>query len=135
MQHREALTLLLLSKIKNNQYDKKEIVVIADVVKEQLNFFKDFLEDKEIEVETETTRGIASPRAWGQVITITVTIRDKAKTNSLRAIPSHTASVINPALIAIMVNQSAARSARPCVLDLLSCAWRTSSVICARYDS
>jgi hypothetical protein len=46
-------------------------------------------------VETATTRGTASPRAWGQVMTITVTIRSREKAKSKPA-ASHTARVTAP---------------------------------------
>ena len=86
----------------------------------------------ETAVETATTSGMASPRACGQVMTITVTMRDRAKTNSRWARKSQTNRVTTPTLMETMVSQKAARSARFCVRDLLSCACRTSSVICAR---
>ena len=46
-------------------------------------------------VEMATTRGIAKPNAWGQAITITVTIRSNANTNGYPAI-SQTANVPKP---------------------------------------
>ena len=49
----------------------------------------------DIEVEMETTNGIARPSACGQDITITVTIRSRANTKSNPRI-NHTASVVNP---------------------------------------
>jgi hypothetical protein len=46
-------------------------------------------------VEIAMTRGMASPRAWGQAITSTVTVRSTAWSGSPRA--SQTAIVTRPA--------------------------------------
>jgi hypothetical protein len=63
-----------------------------------------------------TTSGTANPNAWGQQITITVTILSIA---NARSFPDkyHTRNVIIPATIAISVNHLAALSANSCVLD------------------
>ncbi len=63
------------------------------------------------EVETATTRGTASPRAWGQDMTITVTALSMAKAESLLKL-SQAANVIAPTLRDIMVSHRAALSAR-----------------------
>ena len=75
----------------------------------------------ESEVETATTSGMARPRAWGQVMTITVTMRPRAKLKSLPA-PSQMASVSPPADSAMTVSHSAAPFARSCDRDRDSCA-------------
>src|SRR4030042_1385358 len=58
----------------------------------------------EIAVDTATTRGIARPRAWGQVMTITVTVRSSEKARSLFIINSHIAKVMVLAEMEIKVN-------------------------------
>ncbi len=55
-------------------------------------------------VDTATTKGTARPRAWGQVITITVTIRSREKQIPLPA-KSQAPSVMPPAVRAMMVSQ------------------------------
>ncbi len=62
--------------------------------------------------------------ACGQVMTITVTTRSSAKAKS-RPAASQTASVTLPAANAMSVSQSAARLARSCVRERVSCARRT----------
>ncbi|GBE58419.1 hypothetical protein BMS3Abin01_01356 [bacterium BMS3Abin01] len=86
-------------------------------------------------VETATTSGTASPRAWGQVMTITVTVRSRANAKLSEEKISQKARVIPPAAMAMMVSTRAARLARSWVLDLLSCASRTSSITWARKES
>src|SRR5660397_201153 len=71
-------------------------------------------------VETATTRGMASPRAWGQVITITVMVRPRANSKALPA-RSQAARVIAPAVMATIVSHMAARSARSWLRERLSC--------------
>jgi hypothetical protein len=48
-----------------------------------------------MEVDRLTTKGMARPRAWGQAMTRTVTVRRKA--SSVRPRPAQTANVANPA--------------------------------------
>ena len=84
-------------------------------------------------VETATTNGIASPRAWGQVITITVTLRSRENAKVSEAKTNHTIRVITPAESPMMVSHFAARSARFWVLDRAVCADRTSSITCEMY--
>ena len=66
------------------------------------------------------------------MITITVTMRESANENPRSARVSHRASVRPPAVIATIASQRAARSARSCVRERDSCAWRTISITCAR---
>ncbi len=63
---------------------------------------------------------MANPRAWGQVVTITVTDLSSAKAKSWPNTPSQTSKVITPPDNAMMVSQNADRLARSWVLDLLS---------------
>ena len=74
----------------------------------------------EIAVDTATTRGTANPNAWGQAMTMTVTVLSKAKTKSCLAMPSQTNMVSPPTESAMIVSHKAARLARSWVLDLLS---------------
>lgn len=71
----------------------------------------------EMAVEIATTSGIATPSAWGQAVTITVTIRSMANDGSLPT-ANQTMSVSTPTVSEIRVNQPAARSASVCVCDL-----------------
>ena len=82
----------------------------------------------EIAVETATTRGAASPRACGQAVIMTVTIRSRANANGLPAKASQAKRVSAPTLMAMRVSQRAARFARSWVRERLSCACRTSSM-------
>ena len=75
----------------------------------------------EIDVEMATTNGMATPSAWGQAVTITVTMRSMAKAVSLPS-HSHAASVPKPPTSDTAVSQPAARSARVWVCDLVFCA-------------
>ena len=70
-------------------------------------------------VDTATTNGTARPRACGQVITMTVTMRSSAKLNA-RPAPSHATSVTVPQPTAMRVSHMAARFARSCVRERVS---------------
>ncbi len=69
------------------------------------------------EVDIATTSGIATPKACGQEVTMTVTIRSSAKDNS-RPRPNHVIKVIMPTLMETMISHMATLPARFCVLDL-----------------
>src|SRR6185437_2834793 len=73
-----------------------------------------FFADKAVDLAT--TSGTANPRACGQQITMTVTIRS---IENARSFPDshHTRKVAIPATMAISVSQRAAVSASNCVLD------------------
>ena len=75
-------------------------------------------------VEMAMTRGMASPRAWGQAITSTVTVRSTAWSGSPRA--SQTIRVTSPAPRANQNSSPAARSARAWARDLDAWACSTS---------
>ena len=75
------------------------------------------------------TRGIASPRAWGQAMTRTVTTRSTAKAGSSGRNASHATSVTAAVPNATRVNTNAARSARACARDRDDCACATSRMI------
>ena len=78
-------------------------------------------------VETATTSGTARPRACGQAMTMTVAIRSIAKSR-LSPRRNQPKKVIAPTERAIRVRRRAARFARSCARDLLSWAFRTSSI-------
>ena len=71
-------------------------------------------------VEIATTRGIATPRACGQEVTITVTIRSNAKAKSW--LMYQTINVVTPTTNETMVSHLATPSARFCVFDFALCA-------------
>ncbi len=85
-------------------------------------------------VEMATTSGIASPRAWGQAMTSTVTTRWMANCPVAPAM-SHTTAVSMPAETATTVSQNAARSARSWARDRDCWASSTSRMIPARVVS
>ena len=85
-------------------------------------------------VDTATTSGIASPRACGHAMTMTVTARSIAYDSGSPS-ASHTTKVSAPPPSATNVSHSAARSARSCVLDFDSCASRTRSMTWERNES
>ncbi len=64
------------------------------------------------DVETETTSGMARPSACGQAMTMTLTVRDSAKSASSPMMTSQAMRVANPTVTAVMVRKRAARSAR-----------------------
>ncbi len=86
------------------------------------------------DVETATTSGIARPRAWGQEMTMTVTARSTAKLAPL-PMRAQAAKVRMPAETAMITRSMAARSARFCVRERLSCAFLTTSITWLRYVS
>ena len=71
-------------------------------------------------VEMATTKGMATPKACGQDVTMTVTILSSAKAKSLFAY--HTMNVATPITMEIMVSHLATLSARFCVWDFAFCA-------------
>ena len=79
----------------------------------------------EMAVEMATTNGMATPSAWGQAVTITVTMRSMAKAAPLPS-HSHTASVPRPPASETAVSQPAARSARVWVCDLVF--WASATI-------
>ncbi len=86
-------------------------------------------------VETATTRGTARPRACGQVITITVTVRSMEKRKSRPEKASQANMVIAPEPMAIKVSHMAAVLARSWDLDLLSWASRTRFITWFKKES
>ncbi len=85
-------------------------------------------------MDTATTSGIASPRAWGQAIIMTVTERSTANPTPLPNRDQAT-KVITPAVTATTTSSMAARSARSWVRERLSCAFLTTSITWLRYVS
>ncbi len=67
-------------------------------------------------VDFATTNGTASPKAWGQQITITVTIRSIANDRGC-PVKNQYRNVEIPVSNAIIVNHFAAVSANSCVCD------------------
>ncbi|MEN8123900.1 MAG: HAMP domain-containing sensor histidine kinase [Bacteroidota bacterium] len=64
-------TLLMLSKIENQQYSQKESIVINKVINNQLNIFEDFIENKEINISKNLTLDVkveANPMLFDMVI-------------------------------------------------------------------
>ena len=86
-------------------------------------------------VETATTSGTARPRACGQAMTMTVTVRSMANAKSLPMRTCQMKKVITPPPKATMVSHSAAVLARSWVFDLLSWACLTRSMTCDRNES
>ncbi len=86
-------------------------------------------------VETATTRGMASPSAWGQVVTITVTALSREKARSCPFSTIQVTRVMNPPVSAISVRYMANRSARFCVLDWLDWASSTRLITWDRNES
>ena len=83
-------------------------------------------------VEMVFTTGIASPSAWGQAMTSTVTASVRAKTNDCSARRNQNRKVPSPTTTATMVSQWAARSANRWTGGLEAWASLTSAMICAR---
>src|SRR5699024_5672885 len=67
-------------------------------------------------VEIATTKGIATPRAWGHAVTITVTILSNANAKSPLVLYQYP-NVATPTPIAMKVSHLATLSARFCVFD------------------
>src|ERR1035437_5342898 len=86
-------------------------------------------------VETATTSGTARPKACGQAMTITVTVRSMANAKSLPMRTSQTKRVITPPPKATIVSHRAAVLARSWVFDLLSWACLTRSMTCDKNES
>ena len=64
-------TLLMLSKIENQQYSQKEPILINEVINNQLEIFEDFIETKEITISKNLTLDIkvdANPLLFDMVI-------------------------------------------------------------------
>src|SRR5699024_542538 len=78
-----------------------------------------FVADRVVDIAT--TKGIATPKAWGQAVTITATVLSNAKARSLLS-KNQKKNVRIPAPRAINVSHLATLSARFWVLDLLACA-------------
>jgi signal transduction histidine kinase len=64
-------TLLLLSKIENQQFKEKEKILINDVINKHLEIFEDFIKNKKIEVSLKSTLDVkimANPLLFDMVI-------------------------------------------------------------------
>ncbi len=64
-------TLLMLSKIENQQYSHKESILINDVINNQLELFEDFIENKKISISKNLTLDVkvdANPLLFDMVI-------------------------------------------------------------------
>ncbi len=64
-------TLLLLSKIENNQFTEKETIDVNKSIEKQLEIFEDFIENKELELVMNTTMDVtieANPLLFDMVI-------------------------------------------------------------------
>ena len=64
-------TLLLLSKIENNQFTEKEQINVNNSIEKQLEIFEDFIEDKELNLVMNTTMEVeieANPLLFDMVI-------------------------------------------------------------------
>jgi signal transduction histidine kinase len=64
-------TLLLLSKIENNQFTEKEQINVNNSIEKQLEIFEDFIEDKELNLVMNTTMDVeieANPLLFDMVI-------------------------------------------------------------------
>src|SRR6218665_3386535 len=72
-------------------------------------------------VDMAITSGMATPSAWGQEVTMTVTILSRANDKSWPD-EYHTIKVITPTVIETNVSHLATLSARFWVLDLAPCA-------------
>jgi signal transduction histidine kinase len=64
-------TLLLLSKIENQQFKEKETILINDVINKHLEIFEDFIQDKKITISLKSTLDVkieANPLLFDMVI-------------------------------------------------------------------
>ncbi len=81
-------TLLLLSKIENQQFSEKELILINDVIDKQLEIFEDFIESKKITVIKNFTSNVkvsANPLLFDIVISnlISNAIKHNLKSGNL----------------------------------------------------
>ena len=86
-------TLLLLSKIENQQFSEKEVILLNDVINKQLEIFEDFIESKKITVIKKFTINVkvsANPLLFDIVISnlISNAIKHNSKSGDLEIVTS-----------------------------------------------
>ncbi|MCK5676891.1 MAG: HAMP domain-containing histidine kinase, partial [Flavobacteriaceae bacterium] len=86
-------TLLLLSKIENQQFSEKEVILLNDVINKQLEIFEDFIESKKITVIKKFTPNVkvsANPLLFDIVISnlISNAIKHNSKSGNLEIVTS-----------------------------------------------